>query len=131
MSVVPMFGAVSRAAVSARHLHWSVAVRISRSTEERMRRSDVTGFVGPVGVGSAYGSWVENVIESENLSELILASAYLTTAGAEQLLAALLGRNGLPETNITVLVGTKDRFTQRKAIELLLSARRNGLQSPV
>ena len=87
----------------------------------------IEGLVGPSNAGDSYGATLEKLLAKKGLTTCLVASAYLTVEAAEHLLTCIYGilRKG-KKPAVTVLVGTKDRFTRKDAIRRLLAFSKGG-----
>lgn len=94
-----------------------------------MPKSGLIGFVGPTGAGgSPFVTWLLARTAQRDLSELVVASAYLTDRAADELVVALNAREASwKRANVAILVGTKDGFTRKSAIKALLDCKKNGV----
>jgi hypothetical protein len=87
-------------------------------------------LIGPAGVGWSYGAVLEVLLSRLDLTEAVIASAYLTTDGAEHLLASINGRSPAKRRpEVTLLIGTKDHFTRKAAIQRLLPFAHGGVRA--
>lgn len=78
-----------------------------------------TLLIGPGTVGTPYGTALSDLLGTRGLTEAIIASAFLTEAGAERLIDAV--RRERSGATITVIVGSMAGFTRKAAIRYLQS----------
>lgn len=98
-----------------------------------MSKTGLVGFIGPTGAnGAPFVSWLAAVAARPDLEELLLASAYLTDRGAQEVILALKARDSSHErVKVTLLVGTKDGFTRKSAIKALRGLKKHNVMATI
>lgn len=87
-----------------------------------MGRGSFRGLIGPTSVGTGFGTWLDSALSADDLHEAVIASAFLSEDAADQLLATLwLRPRQKTKPRVSVLVGTKERFTRKAAIRALMA----------